>query len=239
MCFIKRKNIKKYSNGPNQMNKQRLLDRIHDLIEQQRLSIRDAIFQQDLESVTTMLQPKSINAHWEDGQTLLIFALSYDTNVDIIDTILKAGANPNTPSRNGHTPLHTAISINNNPEVIQSLLNAGAKVTSTNIHQAAYLGDNDVLKLLLKSWPGEFSLESKDVKGYTAAQIADVNGNYKCFDTLVEAGADYSQCTSDHAKLLVANKRILELEHEITLLPGGREYLDVKRHFEEVSKMGN
>ncbi|MBT8102298.1 MAG: ankyrin repeat domain-containing protein, partial [Gammaproteobacteria bacterium] len=59
--------------------------------------------------------------------TPLHWAAAENTNVDILTTLIEAGADVNARDRFGWLPIHTAAEGNSNPEVIEVLLAAGSK----------------------------------------------------------------------------------------------------------------
>jgi ankyrin repeat protein len=67
-------------------------------------------------------------------------------NPEILNALIKAGANVNAKANNGETPLMVAAQYSTNPKVLGSLIKAGADVTA------------------------------KDVKGKTARDYAEENG---------------------------------------------------------------
>lgn len=67
----------------------------------------------------------------KDGATALLVAVQY-SHINVIQALLKAGANPNTETtKDGITPLQLAI-INGKIEVIKALVQAGANVNHLN-----------------------------------------------------------------------------------------------------------
>lgn len=72
-------------------------------------------------------QGENPNARDKDGITPLMYAAGYNSNPEVITTLLKAAADINARDRyNNLTPLMYAAWLNQNPEMITTLLNAGA-----------------------------------------------------------------------------------------------------------------
>lgn len=102
-----------------------------------------------------------INAKSSSGKTAL-YEAAQEGYEDIVDTLIKAGANVNLLC-NRNLPIHTAISSNHH-STVKLLLQAGSFVnqsnnfTETPLITAARIGDVEMVKLL-----DEYSLESLDI----------------------------------------------------------------------------
>src|SRR5262245_50660876 len=85
----------------------------------------DAAARGDLTSVRKLLGEKAdVNGARVDGLTALHAAVHAD-RLDIVDTLLRAGAKAGAPDRYGITPLYLAC-VNGDAEMIRRLLDAGA-----------------------------------------------------------------------------------------------------------------
>ena len=137
-----------------------------------------AISHGDTNDVIALLEDKEakVNCTNINGATPLHFAVYYQ-NKDILEVLLKNGANPNTREYNDVglcTPLHRAIE-RNNYEVCKTLLLNGAdpNITEKNgftaLHYAARKGYEDIVKLLI-----DFGVDinKRDGFGYNASYWA-------------------------------------------------------------------
>jgi uncharacterized protein len=101
-------------------------------------------------------QPELINAYAPDGFQPLGLAAFFG-HADIVEYLLKEGADVNSPSRNAMRvmPLHSAIA-NRHAAIVQLLLDHGADVNAaqaddfTPLHEAAQNGLLDVTQWLLE-----------------------------------------------------------------------------------------
>ena len=99
----------------------------------------------------------SPNLEPADGYTCLLTAIE-SSDIEILDLLLKAGANINTEGINGNTPLHKAVIQNDIPKA-QLLLDAGANVDQrksidgyeTPLMEAAFFGHANMVEFLLRS----------------------------------------------------------------------------------------
>ena len=66
------------------------------------------------------------------GWTPLMHAVSFSTDIKIIETLIKYGANVNAKERLKASPLMLAIKYNQKPQIIEFLLKHGAYVNATN-----------------------------------------------------------------------------------------------------------
>ena len=65
-----------------------------------------------------------------DGWTALMYAAMFNSNPEVIFTLLRAGSNVNAKDKFGTTVLMCAAAGNSNPEVIRTLLRTGSKVNT-------------------------------------------------------------------------------------------------------------
>ncbi len=65
--------------------------------------------------------------------TPLHTAAMYAPDPEVIDTLIKNGASPNTIDIFGQTPLFYAIAFNENPEIIKALIKGGTDVNAKDI----------------------------------------------------------------------------------------------------------
>ena len=144
---------------------------------------------------------KAGNGDLRTNVTPLMFALKYgNSSVEIIETLIKAGANVNAKEQTiGLTPLMYAVECDVNPKIIQTLVEAGADVNAkiesgeskgeTALMQAAHWNNNpEVIKALIKAGA---DVNAKIDKGGTALMVAAAaNKNPEVAKVLIDAGAD-------------------------------------------------
>lgn len=66
----------------------------------------------------------------EQGQTLLHVA-AHEGHVEIVDFLLRCGANLDARNRHGNTPLHCAV-VSGREKIVQALVGAGANMDLVN-----------------------------------------------------------------------------------------------------------
>jgi len=84
----------------------------------------------DKDAVQSLLAEQSVNANVRspDGATALHWAVHWD-DLEIAESLLKLGANPDSANEYGITPLHLACT-NRNSQMVEKLLEAGANANA-------------------------------------------------------------------------------------------------------------
>lgn len=160
-----------------------------------------------------------------ENVTPLMFALKYaNPSLEIIETLIKAGADVNAKTNGGATALMVAAANNQNPEIIKALINAGADVNAktndswTVLMRAAEYNENaEVVKILIDAGA---DVNAKTNDGGTALMAAAIkNTNPEIIKTLLDSGANINACIEDAAFITAAffalgnnpNHKIFEL----------------------------
>ena len=126
-------------------------------------------------------QDANINATDKDNVTALMIA-SWNGNVDAINVLLNAGADPHIADANGYTCLHNAVSGDCSKEVLQEIISHNANINATN--------KNNVTALMIACWNGNEEAINVLLSAGADPHIADANG-YKCLHSAVIG--DYSK----------------------------------------------
>ncbi len=136
-----------------------------------------------------------------EGETPLHYAARHNENPDVINILLKAGADINARNDNDVTPLHYAAYNDENPDVINTLLNAGADINArdgyggTPLHHAAYNNENpDVINALLNAGT---NINARNNNDATPLHYAAANNNPDVINILLNAGADINARNKD------------------------------------------
>lgn len=131
-------------------------------------------------------------------------------NFAAFQALMKAGADPNTPSRKGVTPI-SAAAHKGNIHVMQLLIDAGAAVNSLNtsgstaLIQAAHFGHLDAVKLLLKN---NATADFANGKGTTALMRASQEGHVDISRELIVASVDVNRKNNEGMNaLMLASQR--------------------------------
>jgi uncharacterized protein len=155
----------------------------------------DAVRANDAGAVRTILDSRAdANAVQPDGTTALHWAVERDA-IEIVQLLIRAGANVKATNRYGATPLWLA-SLNGNAATIGVLLEAGADPSAasdegeTALMVAARTGKIDAVSLLLAR--GADPNVKEQWRGQTALMWAAAEGYAPVIETLVARGADVS-----------------------------------------------
>jgi cytohesin len=164
--------------------------------------VADAVMRGDGASGRQLIeQHADVNVPQADGATALHWAV-FHSDQEMVDLLLRAGANPKAANREGATPLWLA-SINGDATIISALLNAGADATEhlplgrTPLMAASRTGNVDAIKVLLDHGAQVNTKES--LRGTTALMWAADEGHAAAIKLLIERGADI-QARSDPAE---------------------------------------
>lgn len=141
----------------------------------------------------------AINAESESKVTVLQMAsLSSDIDLDIINELLGAGAEVNSPAgkNSGLTALQGAV-LSGRDSLVELLLDRGAEVNApaasirgwTALQAAAYMNNHELLEHLLNRGADVNSPAAKEC-GATALQYAAINGDLPMAIRLLDAGAN-------------------------------------------------
>jgi cytohesin len=136
----------------------------------------------------------------KSGNTPLHTAVLYD-KLNIVEALLRAGADVNARDKWGSTPLHFAAS----PGTATALLKAKAKVNAVDsvgripLHDAAHRGSDQVVRTLL----GAGADVNRNIDGTPLFLAAD-NGQARTVDALIEAGADVNSADEEGTTPLLA-----------------------------------
>lgn len=80
-----------------------------------------------ISNLHVLVQKTNLNLENNDGNTVLHLAAGKDDS-DLLQIILKSGANPNQPNKNRLTPFEEACAKSKNPDFLKLLVNAGATI---------------------------------------------------------------------------------------------------------------
>ncbi|RTE76990.1 hypothetical protein BHE90_008552 [Fusarium euwallaceae] len=129
--------------------------------------------------------------------------LAAGVNAEIVDLLIRAGADVHATGRNGFTALHKAVG--NKSEVVEKLLSMGARVNAratyggfTPLHVTAQYNLADAARLLC-SLGGD--IEAKDDYGRSTLHVAIQCNSHQTIAVLLELGADY--LSQDHGDLFL------------------------------------
>jgi ankyrin repeat protein len=157
--------------------------------------IADAVQNRDNDALRSLLKQKTgINTPQPDGTTALHWAAHWN-DLEAVNMLLRAGADPKIANRYGATPLSEAASAGNAP-MIEALLKAGAdpKALTTQdgetvLMTAARAGNADAVKILLEH--GADVNARENYKGQTALMWAAAERHPAVVKLLLEHGADW------------------------------------------------
>jgi ankyrin repeat protein len=156
--------------------------------------VADAAMNQNKAAVRSLIDQRAdVNAPQADGATALHWAVRWD-DLEMVDLLLKSGANPKSSNRNGATPLFLA-SENGSAQVLERLLDAGVDPNvavlpngETALMLAARSGHLDAVKALVDHGANVNTAENLD--GTTALMWAAFENHPAVIDFLFQRGAD-------------------------------------------------
>ncbi len=117
----------------------------------------------------------SINYTDEDNENLLMKAIKYRANIDVIQELINLGVNINAQDEDGETALMKALDENSSIETIKLLIKSGANLNlqdedgETALMYAIDDRDSEIINLLLDSGA---DVNIRDRKGRNAADYA-------------------------------------------------------------------
>jgi len=169
-----------------------------------------------------MLSYISIDDPIDENQTtiLMLCTYLYIDNDQLIQLLLKKGANPNSQDKDGNTALHRACDLGHT-KIIELLLKNNADPNLRNnqglipLRLAVHLKDINTIKLLLKDeW--EIAVDSPDSFGDTALHFACFICHEKAARVLLRAGANVNAKNNQgntplHFAILTCDKQLIEL----------------------------
>lgn len=182
----------------------------------------------------------NLNSYDENGYTLLIRAIHYNF-YDLVEKLIKKGADVNFKSSSGAYPIHYAV-ITGNINILKILYENGANLNVkdnmgvTPLWIAARYDRDKIAKFLLENGA---NIDEIDSEGYTALMITARQGNYSTFWVLMDYGANIfiKSKTGETAydiseKYLASNLGAIseqnfykeEIVRELSSLMKGREY---------------
>ena len=125
----------------------------------------------------------------ENEYTLLMLAIEKDRPIEIINELIRVGADVNYIAANQQMPLTLAISKSRN-DLFSLLLENGASINyleSDALHTVVRNDNIDIAKILISNG---FDVNKKDGYNYTPLRIAVDNSNIEIVRLLIAAGAD-------------------------------------------------
>ena len=172
-------------------------------------SLYMAVLSGDVPEVKKLLAAKADPNFVSQGRSVLGWAAQSES-VEVVKTLLSAGANPNTADANtGHTPLMRAIDTNL-PEIVQALLQAKANPNAKNMKgqtclmMAAESRNAEIVKLLIGAGA---DVKYVDAEGNSPALIAAQDGmeeSLKIIEILGKAKATLDTSNAAYTPLTYA-----------------------------------
>jgi ankyrin repeat protein len=170
-------------------------------------------------AMTLARQKTSALAAEADGTTALHWAVRQDDH-ELVERLLKTGADPKTANRYGVTPMHLAA-INGSASMIERLLKAGVDANEigadgeTPLMTVAHGGHVDAAKVLLAHGA---SIDARELwHGQTALMWAAAQGHTPMLRELISHGADVNA----HSTIDDWDRQITSEPRDKWLPPGG------------------
>lgn len=155
--------------------------------------IVNAAFKDDLEAVRQLaFSSLDINVRDKNVNLTALEQAVENGNLEIVRTLLLAGASVNAKNDSGRTAL-MYLRESATPDLVRELLSAGAKINArdesggTALMNAAARGNHLVVGELIAAGA---KIELRDADGWTALMFAAGNGDVQATKLLIDAGAD-------------------------------------------------
>lgn len=126
----------------------------------------------------------------QEQMNLALFNATTNSKVEIVELLLKKGANPNAKNKNGATPLSTVEA--KDRDLMEIYLNAGADINAlddnekTLLMHASFRDDVELVKYLLSKGANP---NVKGIRGMTAIDLANQAGNNEIVELFKKAPA--------------------------------------------------
>jgi len=156
-------------------------------------SLWDAAQAGDLRALKYLLEEGGVdpNVADSDGWTALHFTMVGELgSVDVLETLLKWGADPNAKNKYGETPIFFA----NDAASAHILIEAGAKVLDviddgdTPLHSASSEGRLRMVRFLILEAGGKISVNAQNRRGNTPLHEAVQDQQYHIVEVLLQHG---------------------------------------------------
>jgi len=158
----------------------------------------NSVLENDVGNIKKIIK-KDLNLNAKDiwGETPLMKAIQLN-NPEIVEVLLKAGADPNAVNRIGDTSLHYAVRM---PEIVKLLINHKAEIdplNSTNTSPLLYACTANVtqtIKILLENganpnYRRSSSLRADRIAGYFPLLASTLSNNHEAVKLLLQYGAN-------------------------------------------------
>lgn len=190
------------------------------------LRLVDAVQERDATTARALLrQHVDVNTPQPDGTTALHWATHWD-DLDLVDLLLRAGANPNARNDLGVPPLSLAC-MNGSATVAARLLDGGAnpdgalRTGESALMTASRGGSVDIVRLLLARHAGVNVAER--VRGQTALMWAAAASHADVVELLIRSGADVRARSARGSTPLLFAARAGDLASARALVAGGAD----------------
>ena len=156
--------------------------------------LANAVQKMDRTAVRYLLERRvGVNTSQPDGMTALHWA-AYQDDLDLVDRLLRAGADVRAANQYGVTPLSLACT-NGNVTIVQRFIAAGGDVNTalpggeTVLMTCARTGKVGAVQALIAGGADVHAKESRG--GQTALMWAAAEGHVEVLEALMKAGADF------------------------------------------------
>lgn len=149
-----------------------------------------------------------------------IFQAIRNSDIDLVDSLIKSGVKINQQDSGGDTPLCIAA-IGKDYEMVEKLLDSGAKIDAkskeklTPLHYAIIWKADKVVDLLIDQGA---NINSKDSKGNTILMEAILRGNHKVIKKILSKNPDVNILNKAGSNAIMKAVRLGMLEITKTLL---------------------
>lgn len=174
------------------LNQTRLLPKVNIMFG----NLVDALTKGDLREFRDLIASSDLNEKGEDGNTILHFAIRKRMELEAVESVLSAGADPNGLNGSEETPLQTALNQRSDASLVKALLAAGADGNAVDSNQTTPLTRSIELKSDLQVVAALLEAGADPNESGLLHRVVSTRGCPQLVQLLLSHGADVNRLDS-------------------------------------------